>query len=330
MITSGAHADRRDLEGRLIMLRLAAIIGCGLVAVGFWVPQVVEHERYRNIAENQHLKTINLRAPRGVVFDRNNRVLVENTYSFTIAVLRDLSQKPGHNVDETVLQVAQVTGLDPARTLEDFRRHKKDPQYKPVVLIEHATMAQVAAVMARQVEMPEVIVQQEPTRTYPAGGMGGQMFGYVSEIQDAQLERPEYAGLAVDAVVGQAGLEKTYNSLLTGQDGKRDVSVNSHGTEISEMGEESPVDGNRLQLTIDDDMQKALDEAFKANDMRGAAVFMDPRTGEILAMTSQPSYDPNDFAAGLNRTKWAELKKDPLKPVTDRLIQGKFGPGSSF
>ena len=173
MITSGGFTERRGVQRRLAVMRVAAIVCCALVAVSFWVLQVVGHERYRNIAETQHLKTVPLRAPRGVVFDRNNRVLVENTYSFTIAVLRDLSQNPTHNVDQTIRRLAAVTGLDEARTLDDFHRHPKVPLYKPITIIEHATMGQVASVMARQLEMPEVIVQQEPTRTYPAGGMAG-------------------------------------------------------------------------------------------------------------------------------------------------------------
>jgi penicillin-binding protein 2 len=331
--TSRNFADRRGLQGRLVVLRIVAIAGCALLAVGFWVLQIVEHDRYLQIADNQHLKTIPLPAPRGVLFDRNNKVLVENTYSFTITVLRDLSTNPDHNVDQTVRLLAAVTGLDEARTLEEVYRHKREPLYRPIPIIEHATIAQVSAVMARQLEMPEVVVQQEPTRRYPAGGMAAHLFGYVGEINQEQLERAEYAGIQPGAVIGQAGLERTYNDLLTGQDGKRDVAVNSKGREIPAlaMGEESPpVDGAPLQLTIDYDLQRAVEEAYKANNSAGAAIFLDPRTGEVLAFTSQPEYDPNAFASGLNRAKWNELNADPLKPLQDRLLQGKYSPGSTF
>jgi penicillin-binding protein 2 len=331
--TSRAFADRRGLQGRLVALRIVATVCCALLAVGFWVLQVVEHDRYLQIAENQHLKTIPLRAPRGVLFDRNNKVLVENTYSFTITVLRDLSTNPDHNVDQTIRLLAAVTGLDEARTLEEVHRHRREPLYRPIPIIEHATMAQVSAVMARQLEMPEVVVQQEPTRTYPAGGMAAHLFGYVGEIQQDQLEKAEFAGLQSGAIIGQAGLEKTYNDLLTGQDGKRDVAVNSKGREIPALalGEESPpIDGARLQLTIDADLQRALEEAFQANGFAGAGMFLDPRTDEVLAITSQPEYDPNDFAGGLNRAKWSRLNADPLKPLQDRLLQGRYPPGSTF
>jgi len=331
--TSRNFADRRGLQSRLLALRIVAIVSCALLAVGFWVLQIVEHDRYLQIAENQHLKTIPLRAPRGVLFDRNNKVLVENTYSFTITVLRDLSTNPDHNVDQTVRLLASVTGLDEARTLEEVRKHRREPLYRPIPIIEHATMAQVSAVMARQLEMPEVVVQQEPTRTYPAGGMAAHLFGYVGEIQQDQLEKAEFSGLQSGAIIGQAGLEKTYNELLTGQDGKRDVAVNSKGREIPAlaMGEESPpIDGARLQLTIDADLQRALEEAFQANGFAGAGMFLDPRTGEVLAITSQPEYDPNDFAGGLNRAKWNKLNADPLKPLQDRLLQGRYQPGSTF
>jgi len=329
--TSQGFADRRALQRRIVVIRIAAVACCALLAVGFWVLQVVEHERFLAIAEEQHLKTIPLRAPRGVIFDRNNKVLVENTYSFTISVLRDLSTNADHNVDQTVRTLAAATGLDEQRTLEDVDiRHKRDPLYRPITIIEHASMAQVSAVMARQLEMPEVVVEQEPSRTYPAGGMAAHLFGYVSEIQETQLDRPEFAGAVLGSVVGQAGIERSYNQLLTGVDGKRDVSVNSRGREIEAMDEEDPTDGARLQLTIDSDLQRALEEAFKANGFAGASAFIDPRNGEVLALTSQPEYDPNDFAGGLNRGKWNELNADPMKPLQDRLLQGKYPPGSTF
>jgi penicillin-binding protein 2 len=118
--------------------------------------------------------------------------------------------------------------------------------------------------------------------------------------------------------------------MLMGKDGKKDVVVNHVGREVQELGQTDPEEGRRLQLTIDNDMQRALEEAYKAEDLAGAAIFMDPRTGEVLAMTSQPSYDPNDFAGGLDRAKWASLNADPLKPLGDRLLQGRYSPGSTF
>jgi penicillin-binding protein 2 len=210
------------------------------------------------------------------------------------------------------------------------QRRLKDPKFLPIPVIEHATFDQVAAVMARQLELPEVFVQQVPTRTYPQAGLGAHLFGYVSEIREAQLVEPEFTGLQSGAIVGQAGVEKIYNARLMGEDGSRFVMVNSGGREIRELQKDDPVDGDRLQLSIDVDMQRALDEAFRLNGFAGAGVFLDPHTGEVLAMTSQPAYDPNDFANGIDRAKFAQLNTDPLKPFRDRPIQDTWAPGSTF
>lgn len=328
MLTSANFEDRQSFALRLVVLRVAMIVVFALIAVAFWIFQVVEHQRYEQLAERQHLRTMPLRAPRGVLYDRNGKVLVRNTYSFTIALVREQSA----NVNEALRRVAAATGVDEARIAEIVANAKKrrDPLYRPIPIIEHATMAQVAAVTARQVDLPEIVVQQLPTREYPEGGMAAHLFGYVGEIQEAQLQRPEFSGLELGAMVGQAGLERTYNTLLKGTDGSRMVAVNSRGREIEKLGEQDPVDGDRLQLTVDLDLQKAMEDAFRNSGYSGAGALLDPRTGEILALTSLPSYDPNAFAGGLDSASLNRLFNDPLKPFTDRVIQGTYSPGSSF
>jgi penicillin-binding protein 2 len=326
MASTGFADDRRGVEVRLTGLRVLAVAAFAILAVSFWLLQVVDHEKYKEMADNNYLRTIPLRAPRGVLFDRNGKVLVENKDSFTIALIRERSR----NVNEAVRRLAAATGADEKALQDVMQRHRRDPQFTPIPLIEHATFAQVAAVTARKLELPEVVVQQVPTRAYPADDLAAHVFGYVSEIQESQLDRPEYNGMQAGAIVGQAGLEKAYNSRLMGTDGDRNVVVNSVGREIQELGIDPPVDGQRLELTIDYDMQKALEDAFHAGNMAGAAVFMNPKTGEILAMTSLPAFDPNAFANGIDRATWAKLNTDPLLPLQDRLIQGKYQPGSTF
>jgi penicillin-binding protein 2 len=326
MMISGSD-DRRMNEGRLTALRVFFVVCCSTLAIGFWLLQVVQHQKYVELADNNHLKTIPLRAPRGVLFDRNSRVLVENTNSFTIAIVREQSR----NLDRTVGRLAEITGVDEARIREIVQRRRREPSFRPIAVIEHATFAQVAAVTAHRLEMPEIEVQQVPTRTYP-NAFGSHLFGYVGEIQESQLASPEFAAasLQAGAIVGQAGLEKAYNADLMGVDGNKFVAVNSVGREIDQLERQNPVEGKRLQLSIDYDIQRALEEAFRAKDSVGAAVILDPRTGEILGMTSQPGYDPNDFAVGIDRTKWTSLTTDPDKPLRNRAIQDRFSPGSTF
>jgi penicillin-binding protein 2 len=308
--------------------------------MAFWVLQVLGNAKYTELADSNHLRTIPLRAPRGIFFDRNQKVLVENRYAYSIAIIRERIENSSNPAARTAYQaalaaalrrLAGVVGVEESRLTDVVRNHKDEPIFRPIALIDHATDAQVAAVMARRLELPAVVVQEVPVRAYPVGGMAAHLVGYVSEVQNQQIQPDaEYAGLQPGAMVGQAGLERVYNTRLMGNDGKKDVVVNNKGREIEELDVVDPLDGQRLQLTIDYDLQRALEEAYKAGDLAGAAVFLDPRTGEVLALTSQPEYDPNDFADGIGSAKWAQLMADPKKPLTNRLIQDRYPPGSTF
>jgi penicillin-binding protein 2 len=204
--------------------------------------------------------------------------------------------------------------------------------FRPLAVIEHASFEQVAAITARRLELPEIIVQQVPTRTYPVDRMAAHLFGYVGEIQESQLSSREFSPLPLQpgAVVGQSGLERIYNSRLMGTDGNRFVVVNSVGRETDELTRQDPVDGSRMRLTIDYDLQRALEDGFASLGFNGGGAILDPATGEILAMASLPAYDPNVFAVGIGGSAWSRLLADPLKPMTNRLIQGTYPPGSTF
>jgi penicillin-binding protein 2 len=324
MMTPGAFEDRRSITTRLAVLRGFAIICVGLLAVGFWVLQVVQHAKFDEMATNNRMRTIPLRAPRGVLFDRNDRPLVINEPTQSISIVRERTR----DLKQTIRLLSAAINVDEQSIREIVDRHRRDPIFRPITIVEHATPAQVASVRARELELPEVEVTPTPTRVYPP--MASHLFGYVSEIQEAQIDRPEYAGLESGAIVGQAGVEKVYNAQLMGQDGDKMVVVTSTGREVQDLGMRDPLDGKRLQLTIDYDVQRALEQGFHELNFAGAAAILEPNTGEMLAMTSLPSYDPNDFAIGIEGKKWAELNADPLKPLDDRLIRGRYSPGSTF
>jgi penicillin-binding protein 2 len=326
MMTPGAYEDRQSLYSRLLGLRVSAIVVFILIASAFWVLQVLKFAEYKERAENNYTRTIPLLAPRGIVFDRNGEVLVNNRRTFRLAIDREVTK----DLKGTVRRLAAVTGTNEADLNAIVQRKLGDPVFQPLVVIEPATDAQVTAVIARKLELPEIVWEQVPMRTYPEGGIAAHLFGYTGEVQPAQLQKAEFAGLGPGAIVGQAGLEQIYNPVLMGIDGKRFVVINSRGREINELDSLEPIDGKRVQLTIDADMQRALEDAFHKDGYNGAAAFIDPRSGEVLAMTSLPAYDPNDFASGISASTWAALNADPLRPLGNRLIQGLYMPGSTF
>jgi penicillin-binding protein 2 len=317
--------DRRKIAVRLTVVQYGLTVVFAFLALAFWYLQVVQYGRFYELAENNHQRTLPLRAPRGVLFDRNGRVLVENRDSYNISIVREHSK----NLPQTIRLLASVTGVEEAGLQDTIRRREAEPKYRPIPVIEDASLAQVAAVAAHRLDFPDVIFERVPTRQYPTDDLAAHLFGYVGEVTEEQLAGQR---LRVGDIVGQSGVEKVYNGLLMGQDGKRLVVVNSAGREVKTLEEVQPTEGRRVELTIDYDVQRATEEAFRTLGYNGAAVILDPRNGEVLSYVSLPAYDPNAFAArgpDFGAT-WADLNTDKLRPLQNRAIQGRYAPGSAF
>ena len=316
--------DRRRIALRLMVLQVSAVVTFAALAIGFWFLQIIQHARYQEMADNNHQRTLALRAPRGVLFDRQGKVLVENRHSFNVSIVREHTK----DLDRTIRLLAEIAALDPAEVRQIVDRHRSEPTYRPIVIIEDASLSQVAAVMARRLdfELPDVVVEQVPTRQYPTDALAAHVFGYVGEANETQIGN----GIRSGAIIGQSGVERVYNDLLMGEDGARRVVVNSVGREIRTEAEVPPKEGRRVQLTIDYDLQKAAEDGFRHAGFNGSAVILDPRNGEMLSLVSLPAYDPNDFAAGIDAATWASLNGDRLKPLQNRAIQGRYSPGSTF
>ena len=275
--------DRRKATTRLSGLQVVIAALFSVLAVSFWTLQVVQHAKFEELAENNHQRTLALRAPRGLVFDRDGRVMVENRHSYSISIVREHTK----DLDRTVRMLAAVVGLDEAGVRTHRRPPPREPTYRPITIVQDASLAQVAAVTARRLdfELPDVVVEQVPTRRYP-DTMGAHLFGYVGEVSDAQVA--DNSSLKSGDITGQSGLEKIYNGLLVGEDGARRVVVNSVGREIRTLEEDPPTEGKRLQLTVDFDVQKAIEDGFDAIGLNGAAVVLDP-SRRRRARLHQPS-----------------------------------------
>jgi len=315
--------DRRRTSTRLVTLQVGAIIWFAALAICFWVLQVIQHDKYVQMADSNYQRTLAMRAPRGVLFDRNGKVLVENRNSYTISIVREDTK----DLARSTRAAAAVLGLDLAEVQQIVDRNRREPSYRPIVIVQDASLEQVAAVMARQYELPEISIQQVPTRKYPEQALAAHLFGYVGEADERQVRE---MGMSRGAIVGQYGVEKIYNALLMGEDGAKRVVVNSMGREIRTLEEEKPSEGRRVQLTIDYDLQKAAEDGFRHAGFNGAALIMDPHSGEVLVHASLPAYDPNDFAGGIDSKTYRSLIDDPLRPLTNRVLQGRYSPGSTF
>ncbi|HUR33535.1 MAG TPA: penicillin-binding protein 2 [Vicinamibacterales bacterium] len=320
------HEERRRVGLRLSVLQYLTVVLFSALAISFWYLQVVQHDRFQEMAENNHQRTLPLRAPRGVLFDRDGRVLVENRHSYSISIVREQTK----DINRTIALLASVLGLEESSVREIVERHRREPSYRPITVVQDASLAQVAAVTARRLEteLPDVVVQQVPTRQYPET-LAAHLFGYVGEVNDTQVASA--GDLKSGDIIGQSGVEKVYNALLMGEDGAKRVVVNSTGREVRTLEEVQPTEGKRLQLTIDYDVQRAIEDAFDAiGEFNGAAVVLDPSNGDVLGFTSRPAYDPNSFSSGIDRATWNALTTDEDRPLNDRAIQGRYSPGSTF
>jgi penicillin-binding protein 2 len=324
--------DRRSLTLRLSVLQYIVAIAFASLAVAFWVFQIAKHQQFLELAENNFQRELPLAAPRGVLFDRNGKILVANENTHNIVLAREQTK----DIDQTLQILAEATGVDAAALKEIVNRRRREPSYRPIVLIEHATEAQVIAMRARSMELPGVDSQVVPARHY-AGDMGAHLYGYVGEVSEAQLQSADYKGLEQGSIVGKAGIEQSYNRLLMGAEGSKRVIVNSRGREIREVSVDPPREGNRLMLTIDADVQKAAEDGFRhfgivntKEPYNGAAVVLDPRSGEVLSLVSLPAYDPNKFAVGIDAATWNSLNTDKEKPLQNRALQAIYSPGSTF
>ena len=320
--------QREELE--LLRWRISfigyVIVGALLVlAAGFWNHQIVQSSYYDQRAEENRVRDIPLVAPRGRIYDRFNRIIADNRPSYNIVLIRENSP---HTVEQTAGMLSPGVAVPVEDLLERINRRKREPKFRPIVLKEDVSVGDIAFVKAHRYELPELSVEFQPRRRYFGNEVAAHALGYVGEVTEGELMSPEFADFKSGDQVGKAGLERQYNKLLRGTDGFKRVIVNNFGREMGKLDEEQPIPGNDLFTTIDLDMQQAAEDMV--GERTGAAVAIDPQTGEVLAMVSKPAFDPNLFATRISLANWESLTEDPRKPLRNRVIQNHYSPGSVF
>lgn len=302
---------------------IVALILVILVA-GLWRLQVVSADNFRALAEANRIRKVPVLAPRGRLFDREGRLLVDNYPSVSCFLLRE--QVRDLNADLPLIS----KGLHiPVEQIEaTLRRYQLAPRYQPIPLKQDITPDEQAFIAAHSAELPELETLDEQRRLYPRDGFAAHLIGYVGEISEDDLNKSKYAFYQPGDVVGKSGVEATYDALLRGVDGSRDVIVNSHGKEIGHLGQTLAQPGKDLKLTIDLDIQMAAEKAMEGKT--GGMVALDPHTGEILALVSRPTFDPNQFSVRVSKSYWSEIINNQDHPLLNKAIQAQLAPGSTF
>ncbi|MBZ5531365.1 MAG: penicillin-binding protein 2 [Acidobacteriia bacterium] len=298
------------------------------LAYGLWSLQVRKSDDYVVRAENNRIRKIPILAPRGKLLDRDGQIIVDNYPSFSALLLRD--QMRDLNADAQ--KIADGLHLPVEEVLDKVRRYQlaRKPTSDPIIIKEDITPDELAFIESHKDDFPELETLMIHRRLYPRDGFMAHLIGYVGEVSEDMLNSPKFEVYQRGDTVGQSGVELEYNDLLMGKDGSRRVLVDSKGREVGRPKDSTipAVPGQKLKLTIDIDLQKAAEQALEGKN--GAIVAMDPRSGEILAMVSRPTFDPNDFAVRISRDEWNQLITDPAHPLLNKAIQAQAAPGSVF
>lgn len=325
----------QDLGMRVVVIQVVAFVLLAILGVRLYYLQVVRGEYFAERAENQRIRLIPIPAPRGAIFDRNGKIIVDSRPTYNVV----LSNEPIKTIDphERVDDYAYGLNMEPQFVIERLDLIKKQNEFEAMVLKENATMQDIAWVESHSLEFPELRIELQPQRYYPHGLVLAHVVGYVGEISPKQLESAEYKekGFRAGDIIGKGGLEQYYDEYLRGRPGYRKVIVDSRGRVQSEIEKVEPQAGQDLISTIDLDLQMAAEQQLAATPTkRGTIIAMDPNNGEIFVMASLPSFDPNIFIQGASkpegRKQIAAYWQDESRPLYNRAIQGRYPPGSTW
>jgi len=314
---------KEALVGRVRVLSGVVGVLLAMIAGAFWFVQVVRGSYYRDLAENNRLRKVAIKAPRGSIYDRNGRVMVENLPSYNLLLDRSRARDFAASLEFA----APILERPLPELKELLERYRAVPSFQPVLLGEGLTLDQVARFEVEQLAHPEFVVDVSHRRLYRLGVQAAHVLGYLGEARPEELADPG-KGLKNGDWVGRRGVELEYDARLRGEDGERVVVVDSHGQSVEELGREVGRPGGALTLTIDAELQQEAERQLEGK--AGAVVALDPRNGEILALVSAPGYDPNLFTRRLEVAEWQQLIQDPLLPLQNRALASTYPPGSVF
>ena len=328
---TGKHINRRiEIFGFIIIFIFVVLIS----RLGYL--QIVHGQEYKRKSDDNRIRLMPITAPRGTFYDRNGVSLVSNRPGFAVSLV----PISGPISDDVLNKLATILGMK----VDDIRKKisQQDNPLEPIRIKDDAGPDIVTKVEEHRNDLPGVVIQIQSVRNYVNNSMAAHIFGYVSEISDTDLEKKKVEGYKTGDIVGKFGLEKVYDKEIRGTDGGGQVEVDVNGHPVQMLGKKEPVLGNSLVLTIDAKIQKAAEQAMdnrlrylqtklgNPNAKAAAAVVMNPKTGEILAMVSRPSFNPNSFNGGISSKDWKFINDNPFNPMQNRAITGEYPPGSTF
>jgi len=313
----------------LILLRTQRTLlltGCLFLLVLFfiWKIQILDHKKYWSLSEANRIRESVLTAPRGLILDRNGVILADNAASFKASIIRENCL----DYNLSLQRIGRLLGIEEDVLKKRIARYESWPRFKPIVVKDNLDLREVTRIEARRLEFPELVVATDPRRFYPFSSLAAHVIGYLQELSPEEIKSEQYKGKNLGDLVGRTGVEWEYESLLVGVDGKAMDIVDSQGRVRGETGRVEPIPGQTINLSLDFDLQRKATELLEGRE--GAIIVLDPKKGEILALASYPTYDPNKFITRFTPEEWMGLVSRPDHPLENRAIRGLYAPGSVF
>ena len=285
--------------------------------------QVIERDEFCRLSRNNCIRLQSIEPPRGLIFDRKGRLLVENRPAFDLSIIL----KDAKPLGATIEKLSGYTSIPADEIKSKIKKKKRGGGYNPILLRHDIGRDILAAVEVHKFDLPGVVLTIKPRRNYIKKS-AAHLIGYLSEISAKELRNPEYKGYRGGDYIGKFGVEKAFETVLTGKRGGRQVEVNATGQVVRVLKMVDAQPGHNLYLSIDHDLQKKAEGLLK--NLAGAVVAMDPDSGEVLAMASSPSFDQNSFVSGMTYKQWKKLSSNPDRPMRNKVIQGEYPPASTY
>ena len=316
--------DNREKGQRVLWAAAIAGLVFLILAARLWYLQVIDSERLKELSEINRLRFVPVAASRGNILDRNGKVLVRNTPSFSVAVVpQEVKDK-----DALLSALAHHLGLDLKDILNRWEKGKGRAKYYPIVVASGISRDQLEFLEENQLWLPGIDIEMKPIREYPNGILASHLLGYLGEITEQDLEKEQFSDYNQGDYVGKNGLERSWEKFLHGSNGGRQIEVDARGRYLRTLSETRPTVGNSLVLTIDQPLQQATEKAL--GEKAGAAVVMEIDSGEILAFASNPGFDPSLFAGKMPQDVWKSYLEDKRHPLENKALKGQYPPGSTF